>query len=78
MTYVIRTIAVMVGRETDDLFSEMVTRVEVVNEGAGEFVTVSQNGRDDVGKISIGPEEWPELCRAIGTMIATCRREDGR
>lgn len=76
MTYGTRILAVIVGRKSDDIFSEMSTRVEIVDEGAGEFIEVRQHGRTDVGKISISPEEWPELRAAIDGLTKGCRRQD--
>ena len=62
----------MILPETEPIFSERGTRIEIVDESAGEYVEVSQEGRTDLGKIAIEPEEWPELRAAIDRMIANC------
>ena len=57
--------------EGESLFSELATTVGIVDEGAGEFVRVSQV----IGMIQIAPEEWRPLCEAINKMIEQCRGE---
>jgi hypothetical protein len=48
------------------------TCISIEDESGGEFVTVSQQGDDVVGKIAINPEEWPALRDAIEKMIKGC------
>ena len=69
----IRTMVVMVNKTTEPSFSEMATIVRIEDEAGGEFVEVEQEGRTDIGKIQITPEEWPMLRQAIDEMIALCR-----
>lgn len=57
--------------EGEPIYSEGATRIEIDDEGAGEFVVVSQ----DKGKILIDPEEWRPLREAINKMIEQCRGE---
>jgi len=73
MTYDIRTTCVTVAPEREPLFSEMATKVQIVDEAAGEYVEVCQSGREDLGKIAISSEEWPALRDAIDMMIKDCR-----
>ncbi len=54
-------------------FSEMNTMVKIGDEGAGEFVTVEQNGRSDIGKICIYVADWPTLKATIAAAIKSCR-----
>ncbi len=56
------------------VFSEMATDVEIVDEGAGEFLAVSQSGKRDA-RIFINPEEWPDLRAAIDRMIGECKEQ---
>ena len=70
MDYEKRVTVVTVCKKGDPLFSETATRVEIVDEAAGEFVEVSQPAG---GKVSIGPEEWPAIRAAIDELIAACR-----
>ena len=69
----IRTMAVMVNKTSEPSFSEMATIVRIEDESGGEFVEVKQEGRTDIGKIQITPEEWPMLRKAIDMIIAECR-----
>lgn len=71
--YETRVTKLTVNRAGDPIFSEMATCIEIVDEAAGEFVTVSQEGRRDLGKIAIEAKEWPELRAAIDRMISECR-----
>jgi len=73
MTYITRVTQMVILPEDQPLFSEMATEVRIVDESGGEYVEVEQHGRTDIGKICINPEEWPNLKRAIDTMIAECK-----
>ena len=73
MTYETRVTQMTVLPKTEPIFSEMATQVTIVDEAGGEYVEVKQQGRTDLGKIAINPEEWPVLKRAIDTLIAECR-----
>ena len=76
--YITRTTQVVVLPEDQPIFSEMATKVTIVDEGAGEFVEVGQSGHISLGKIVINTNEWPALREAIDTMIARCRVEKSR
>ena len=67
-----RITSVCVLPKDQPLFAEMATRIEIVDEGAGEFVVVSQSGRieDD---IRIDPVEWPSLKQAVEFMLGQIR-----
>lgn len=62
-----------VGPENEPSFSEMTTVVKIDDEGAGEFVTIEQHGRSDLGKISVDVAEWPTLKDTIDAAIKSCR-----
>jgi len=49
----------------DGPLSETATEIEIVNEGAGEFLSIYQDVSTVNGKIAIAPEEWPTLLAAI-------------
>ncbi len=68
-----RVTQIVVCPPGEPLFSEMATKVEIVDESGGEFVEVSQHGGTDIGKIQISPEEWPALRSAINRMMRQCR-----
>lgn len=75
MQYEHRVTQITVVPEGENLYSEMATQIQIVDEPAGEFIEVSQETRPDLGKIQISPEEWPTLRDAIDKMIAGCRSE---
>lgn len=70
-----RPIKWTVGPETEPIFSENQTAVEIVDEAAGEFVEVSQTDRegDGIGKISFSPDEWPAIRAAIDKAVKLCK-----
>ena len=56
------------------IFSDGATCIEIEDEAGGEFVIVSQHGKDSTNaQIAIDPAEWPILSEAIARMIAECR-----
>jgi hypothetical protein len=65
-----RPLALIVVPSGEPLFHERGTRIEVEDEGAGEYVVVSQN---EGGKVTIDPGEWPLLRAAINRMVKQCR-----
>lgn len=78
MKYETRIVGVVIAPSGSKLYSEMVTKVEIVDEAAGEYVRVSQEqgGRFD-GDVSllISPgAEWLQLRSAIDDMAAKCRQ----
>lgn len=73
-TRVLSLIVLPAGAPT---FSEMATTVTIIDEAAGEYVEVTQNGgRDCLGKVAIEPGEWPSLRDTIDRMIGECRKAD--
>lgn len=51
-----------------EIFDEMATIISIVDEAAGEYVTIEQEE-----KIGIAPEEWPNMRAAIDFMVKQCR-----
>ena len=70
--YETRVMALIVMPKGDDIFSEFATHIRIADEAGGEYVEVEQNGRTDIGKIAINPDEWPMLREAIDLMIGEC------
>jgi hypothetical protein len=70
-----RIAAVFVLPDGAEIYSEMATKIQIVDEGAGEFLEVSQKTCRTGGdtRITIEPEEWPALRQAIDKMIGECR-----
>ena len=67
MNYVTRVTQLTVVPDGSELFGEMSTVIAIEDEGAGEFVTISQPGQDN--KVRIEPVEWPAVRDAIDRMI---------
>lgn len=62
---------ITVKPKDEPIYSENATAISLEDEGAGLFVTVSQDGR----KIGINPEEWPHIRDAIERIIALCEEQ---
>lgn len=73
--YEARVVAMVVGPKGDPLFSERATRIEIVDEAAGEYVRVSQVGGHTCESkfLLVDPEEWSTVRAAIDTLVAACR-----
>jgi hypothetical protein len=74
MTYITRTLSMIVLPETEPIFSEMATEVRITDESGGELVEVIQHVSGDACKICIEVEEWPALRATIDTLIDACRK----
>jgi hypothetical protein len=68
----LRPIKWVLSPTDDHMLSMECTDIEIVDEGGGEYVEVSQSA-DGHGKISINPEEWPMMRQAIDDAIKQCR-----
>jgi len=69
-----RSIKWVVGAVDEAVDSEALTSVEIIDEGAGEFVQVSQSDLDGIKmNIKINPDEWPELLNAITHALRMCQ-----
>ena len=73
MKYIKRAIKWTVVREKEPLFDILATDIEIVGEGAGEFVEVKQH-TEESGKVQIDPEEWPAIREAIDCAVKLCRK----
>ena len=62
----------IVGVKGDQVFSESITEIEIIDEAAGEFLEISQDGR----KLRFDAEEWPHVRDAIEKMFKLCRNYD--
>ena len=56
--------------------TEFATEIQVVDEGGGEFLKISQFKKDD-NSIVIGPDEWPHIHAAIELMFAQIKIREG-
>jgi hypothetical protein len=62
----------IVGVKGQQIFDDSVTEIEIVDEAAGEFLEISQEG----GKLRFDAEEWPHVRAAINKMFKLCRNYD--
>lgn len=72
-TYELRPITWVLAQEGRPSFDETATEVRIIDLAGGEFVEVSQDCRDELGKIHIDRSEWPALRDAIEQAINRCR-----
>ena len=69
-----RSVKWTVGAFDEPVHSDALTSVEIIDEGQGEFVQISQCDEDRADeKIKISPEEWPELMNAINHAVKMCQ-----
>jgi len=72
--YETRTLKIIVLPKGESIFCEWATEIEIIDEAAGEYVRVSQNGSNaENAQICINPDEWPMISDAITDMIGECR-----
>jgi len=72
MTYETRTTKMIVAVKGQQIFDDSVTEIEIVDEAAGEFLEISQEG----GKLRFDLEEWPHVRDAVEKMFKLCRNYD--
>lgn len=71
LTYRSHPAGIIVSPEGHPIFSEMSTHIGLSDEGAGAYVTVMQpSGRAGREGIAFDATEWPEIRKAIETMLA--------
>lgn len=70
-----RIVKLIVLPEGDPVFSERATTVEIVDEAAGEFVTVMQDVDGRQMTIRLDCNEWPAIRQAIDTIVSMCQDE---
>ena len=69
-----RSVKWTVGAFDEAVDSEALTSVEIIDEGAGEFVQVSQADADGITMhINIRADEWPELLNAVTHAVRMCQ-----
>ena len=63
-------------RDGEALISETATVISIVDDGAGEYLSVSQSSGYDVNAINIDPEEWIELRSSIDQLFAEMKANE--
>ena len=70
--YKIRVTQISIMPRDEPIFSEQCTTITILDEAAGEFLEVSQEG----GKLRFDAEEWPHVRDAVEKMFKLCRNYD--
>lgn len=68
-----RVTQIIVLPEDEPIFSEKGYTISIRDEAAGEYIEIEDHQEES--KISINPEEWPEIRAAINRMVKKCRDE---
>lgn len=64
--YIVRTTKMTVLPDDSELYDELAITIEIVDDGAGEFIEMTQDGETT----RFGAEEWPIIREAIERMVA--------
>ena len=60
----------------DGPLSEQATEIEIIDEGAGEFVTLYQDASTKTGLVAITMDEWPTLRDAIDAAFSEIDQQE--
>lgn len=72
--YTTRPIAWIVGPPDEPIFSERMTKIELDDDGGGEYIVVSQcTDAHDTQRIAFDSAEWLAVRAAIDAAVAACR-----
>jgi hypothetical protein len=70
--YITRTLKIAILPESESIFSERCTTIEIKDQSGGEYLVVTQNSMSSAVKeqqIEIDSEEWTPLKEAIDRMF---------
>jgi hypothetical protein len=70
--YITRTLKIAILPESESIFSERCTTIEIEDQSGGEYLVVTQNSMSSAVKeqqIEIDSEEWTPLKEAIDRMF---------
>jgi hypothetical protein len=73
--YIERITQRIIMPEGTDIFDEGITRVEIDDEAAGEFIVIKQDYDDKENKIKIDFDEWPFVKKAVDKLIKEINHE---
>jgi len=66
-----------VGIPGRPVYDEQSTQITITDEGAGEYIELSQTGASgSEARVRINPEEWPAIAKAAGLLAAACRSSE--
>lgn len=71
MKYKTKILSVSVYQEDENpFFGEGATHIRLDDEGAGEFIVMSQsNDNSTVGVVNFDPESWNDIINAVKTLL---------
>lgn len=75
MNFKTSILALAVHPAHEAVSSEFATHLRIVSEGAGEFVEVSQPGRDGQ-PVQWAADEWPAVRVAIQQLLDACTKDE--
>ncbi len=69
--YITRITRLTVLPKGEPIYGECATHIEIINNGAGESLKITQaGGHIDLGKsLAFEPAEWPEIKTAVDQML---------
>lgn len=74
MTYETRITRIVVQNPNESIYAESTTTIEIDDMGGGEFVVLNQTSEDgSENMISINPDEWPTIRKAVDQMVKACK-----
>ena len=65
-----RITRISVMLDNRDIYDDGATHIEIMDEGGGEFITISQP--DNAANIRIDLDEWPAIRAAVNKLIKEC------
>jgi hypothetical protein len=76
MKYKKRITAMTVLQDGETLTSETATLISIVDDGAGEYLSISQSRFNGANEINVDPEEWMELRSSIDQLFAEMKENE--
>lgn len=71
--YISRVLEMIVCRQGDPIYGELVTKIKIDDEAAGEFIKIIQErgGEKERQEIEIDREEWPIIRDVINKLVGS-------
>lgn len=64
-----RPIAWVIVPDGEPIFSERATRIEIVDDAAGEFIRITQDNPNQTDGVNFDVEEWQRISSTISNAI---------
>ena len=62
-----------IGRTGEPIYADGATRIDIDDEAGGEFIVLTQSSLHQEARITIDPDEWPLVRKAIDKLVKVCR-----